>query len=132
MEPFVIIIIIVVVCIFALFVILSLLCRVGSARPASGGGGFVHPNNHHFHGGMMMGGIIGGTDGSASKEQFHQFFGAFGEIVDFYVSRKARCETSAHFAFVRYRQADESQNAIHEVDGKDVGIHKLVVSKARP
>ncbi|CAO2834919.1 unnamed protein product [Amaranthus hypochondriacus] len=84
-----------------------------------------------LHGGKYVTIFMDGVSSSATKKDIKDLCEDCGQVVDIYISRKARKNTKWAFGFVRFSNGDGALKAISNLDGKIFMGLKLKVSKAR-
>lgn len=75
---------------------------------------------------------VGNLNYSVSEEELSQVFGEFGEVTSVKIIADKYSGRSKGFGFVEMAKDDEGQNAIKELDGKDVKGRNIKVNEARP
>lgn len=75
---------------------------------------------------------VGNLPFSASEEEIHSAFGAFGEVTDVRIITDKFSGRSRGFAFVEMSDDKAAETAIESMNGKDLGGRNLIVNEARP
>ena len=75
--------------------------------------------------------FIGNLNWSLAEGDIQSLFEPFGEVKSVALIKDKMTKKSKGFAFVEMDDAD-AQNAISELNGKDIKGRKLVVNEARP
>ncbi len=70
--------------------------------------------------------FIGNVNYDTSIEKLVELFSAYGKVVDSYKPQ------GKGFAFITFETAESAQQAIEEMNGKEVDGRELVVNLARP
>lgn len=75
---------------------------------------------------------VGGISYDATDADLKDFFSAAGNVVSASIIMDRMSGRSKGFGFVEMSSADEAQNAISQLDGKDMMGRSIKVSEARP
>lgn len=75
---------------------------------------------------------VGGISYDASDADLKDFFSPAGNVVSATIIMDRMSGRSKGFGFVEMSSADEAQNAISMLDGKDMMGRSIKVSEARP
>lgn len=81
---------------------------------------------------MAMKLYVGGLDYSINDKELEEFFSAQGKVVSATVIKDKFSGQSKGFGFVEMNDIKEGQNAINELNGKELGGRSITVSQARP
>lgn len=76
--------------------------------------------------------FVGGLTYSKTNDDLQNMFAAFGTVQSAQIITDKFTNQSKGFGFVEMANDDEAQNAIRELDGKDVDGRRLGVSVAKP
>eukprot|EP00252_Welwitschia_mirabilis_P023016 TRINITY_DN639_c0_g1_i5.p2 TRINITY_DN639_c0_g1~~TRINITY_DN639_c0_g1_i5.p2 ORF type:complete len:102 (+),score=27.03 TRINITY_DN639_c0_g1_i5:253-558(+) len=66
-----------------------------------------------------------------TADDLFPLFDRYGKVVDIFIPRDKRTGESRGFAFVRYKYADEAQEAIDRLDGRNVDGRNIMVQFAK-
>ncbi|XP_074331122.1 serine/arginine-rich splicing factor SC35-like isoform X3 [Apium graveolens] len=66
-----------------------------------------------------------------SADDLFPLFDKYGKVVDIFIPRDRRTGESRGFAFVRYKYADEAQEAVDKLDGRVVDGREIAVQFAK-
>lgn len=66
-----------------------------------------------------------------SADDLFPLFDKYGKVVDIFIPRDRRTGESRGFAFVRYKYADEAQEAVDKLDGRTVDGREITVQFAK-
>lgn len=66
-----------------------------------------------------------------SADDLFPLFDKYGKVVDIFIPRDRRTGESRGFAFVRYKYADEAQEAVDKLDGRTVDGREIAVQFAK-
>ena len=75
---------------------------------------------------------IGNISYSVDEQELGQIFGEYGEVSSAKIIIDRVTGRSKGFGFVEMPNGDEGQQAIDNLEGKEVGGRKLRVNEARP
>ncbi len=75
---------------------------------------------------------VGNIPFSMSAEDLKQEFSTAGEVSDVFIPRDRNTGRPRGFAFITMADEEAGNKAISELNGKDLGGRKIVVSEARP
>jgi len=75
---------------------------------------------------------IGNISYSVDEQELGQIFGEYGEVSSAKIIIDRVTGRSKGFGFVEMPNSDEGQQAIDNLEGKEVGGRKLRVNEARP
>ena len=75
--------------------------------------------------------FVNGLPWEMTWRWLQQIFKGEGEVIDIYVSRKARWFNICKFGFVRFKMLDEAMKAVRNLDGVMIRGRRLKVSFAR-
>ena len=75
---------------------------------------------------------VGGISYDATDADLKDFFASAGNVVSASIIMDRMSGRSKGFGFVEMSSADEAQNAISTLDGKDMMGRSIKVSEARP
>jgi RNA recognition motif-containing protein len=75
---------------------------------------------------------VGNLAYNATDEELRSAFEAFGQVTSVKIVRDRETGRSRGFAFVEMEDGEGAQNAVAELNGKDVKGRNLVVNEARP
>jgi len=81
---------------------------------------------------MSMKLYVGGLAYSTTEDELKALFGALGEITSVAIIKDRDSHQSKGFGFVEMAEVKDGQNAIKELNGKEVGGRSIVVNQARP
>ncbi len=81
---------------------------------------------------MAMKLFIGGLAYSVTDEELNEFFKAEGKVVSATVIKDKFSGQSKGFGFVEMEDLKEAQNAINNLDGKELNGRTITVNQARP
>ena len=69
---------------------------------------------------------------NATEEELRSAFEAFGQVTSVKIVRDRDSGRSRGFAFVEMEDGEGAQNAVAQMNGRDLGGRNLVVNEARP
>lgn len=75
---------------------------------------------------------IGNLSQQVSEQQLEELFKAYGSVTSVKIIRDMFTGESKGFAFVEMKEKAAAENAIKELNTKEVGGKKIVVNEARP
>ncbi len=75
---------------------------------------------------------VGNLAYNATDEELRSAFEAFGQVTSVKIVRDRDTGRSRGFAFVEMEDGEGAQNAVAEMNGKDLKGRNLVVNEARP
>ena len=75
---------------------------------------------------------VGNLSYSTTESNLSELFGALGEVVSVNLITDRMSGRSKGFAFVEMAQEDAAQEAIKQLDGKDLDGRAIKVAEARP
>jgi RNA recognition motif-containing protein len=75
---------------------------------------------------------VGNLSYSTTEGNLAELFGALGEVVSVNLITDRMTGRSKGFAFVEMAEYDAAQEAINQLDGKDVDGRSIKVAEARP
>jgi len=75
---------------------------------------------------------VGNLAYNATEEELRTSFSAFGPVTSVKIVRDRDSGRSRGFAFVEMEDGEGAQNAVAQMNGKDVNGRNLVVNEARP
>lgn len=75
---------------------------------------------------------VGGLAYSVTDQELNDFFATVGTVVSAVVIKDKMSGNSKGFGFVEYEDLKEGQNAIKELNGKELNGRAIVVNEARP
>lgn len=81
---------------------------------------------------MAMKLFVGSLAYSVTDEELEQFFAEQGKVLSAVVIKDRDTGRSKGFGFVEMEDDEAAQNAIKELDGKDLGGRTIAVNQARP
>ncbi len=81
---------------------------------------------------MAMKLYVGGLAYSVTEKQLEELFATLGTVVSAVVIKDRDSGQSKGFGFVEMSDVKEGQNAIKELNGKDLGGRSIMVNEARP
>ena len=81
---------------------------------------------------MAMKLYVGGLAYSTSDKELEELFATQGKVVSAVVIKDRDTGQSKGFGFVEMEDVKEGQNAIKELNGKEVGGRSIMVNQARP
>jgi RNA recognition motif-containing protein len=81
---------------------------------------------------MAMKLYVGGLAYSTNDQELEQLFAQFGKVSSAVVIMDRDTGRSKGFGFVEMDDIKEAQNAMKELDGKEVSGRKITVNQARP
>lgn len=81
---------------------------------------------------MSMKLYVGGLAFSVTEQELETAFAEIGKVTSAVVIKDRDSGQSKGFGFVEMDDVKESQNAIKEMNGKDIGGRTIVVNQARP
>ncbi len=76
--------------------------------------------------------FVGSLSYSVNDDQLQDAFAACGTVVSAKVIMDRETGRSKGFGFVEMSSEEEAQNAIKQMNGKDIGGRPVTVSEARP
>jgi len=76
--------------------------------------------------------FVGNLPYTTTNEELGEFFAQYGEVLSAAVIMDRATGRSKGFGFVEMDDIKEGQNAIKELNGKDVSGRSIVVNQARP
>ncbi|MBN1169940.1 RNA-binding protein [Candidatus Micrarchaeota archaeon] len=75
---------------------------------------------------------VGNIPYEMSGEDIKREFSEYGEVSDVFIVKDKNTGRPRGFAFVTFTDGEEADRAVAEMNGKEVGGRKIVVSEARP
>ncbi|HUC95798.1 MAG TPA: RNA-binding protein [Candidatus Saccharimonadia bacterium] len=75
---------------------------------------------------------VGGLAYSVTEKELEDFFAAVGKVVSAVIIKDRDSGQSKGFGFVEMAEDTEAQNAIKDLNGKDLGGRTIIVNEARP
>lgn len=81
---------------------------------------------------MAMKLYVGGLAYSTTEEELGKLFSEQGKVLNVAIIKDRDTGQSKGFGFVEMEDIKEAQNAIKELNGKEVGGRTIVVNQARP
>ena len=75
---------------------------------------------------------VGNLAYNATEEELRSAFEAFGQVTSVKIVRDRDSGRSRGFAFVEMEDGEGAQNAVAQMNGRDLGGRNLVVNEARP
>lgn len=75
---------------------------------------------------------VGGLAYSVTEKELEELFAAQGKVVSAVVIKDRDSGQSKGFGFVEMEDAKEAENAIKELNGKEVSGRSIMVNEARP
>jgi cold-inducible RNA-binding protein len=81
---------------------------------------------------MSMKLYVGGLPYSVTEKELEEMFAAQGTVVSAVIIKDRDSGQSKGFGFVEMSDVKEGQNAIKELNGKDMNGRALMVNQARP
>ncbi len=75
---------------------------------------------------------VGGLAYSVADKELEELFAAQGKVVSAVVIKDRDSGQSKGFGFVEMEDEKEAQNAIKELNGKEVSGRTIIVNEARP
>lgn len=75
---------------------------------------------------------VGNLSYNLQEEELKQAFAAFGEVASVKIITDKYTDRSKGFGFVEMPNDEEANNAINELNGKDLKGRNLKVNEARP
>ena len=75
---------------------------------------------------------VGNIPYEMSGEDIKKEFSDYGEVSDVFIVKDRRTGRPRGFAFVTFAEGDAADRAVAEMNGKEIGGRKIVVSEARP
>lgn len=81
---------------------------------------------------MAMKLYVGGLAYSVSDKELEELFAQEGQVVSAVVIKDRDSGQSKGFGFVEMADIKEGQNAVKNLNGKDLGGRTIVVNEARP
>jgi cold-inducible RNA-binding protein len=81
---------------------------------------------------MAMKLYVGGLAYSTTDKELEDFFATQGNVVSAVIIKDRDSGQSKGFGFVEMEDLKEGQNAIKELNGKELGGRAIVVNQARP
>lgn len=76
--------------------------------------------------------FVGSLSRDVSGDDLKEVFSAYGELVSCAVIFDRETRTSKGFGFVEFKDADAAQNAMKELNQKEIKGRAIVVNEARP
>lgn len=76
--------------------------------------------------------FVGGISWNLKEEDLKNAFAEIGEVVEAVIITDRATGRSKGFGFVTMKTAEEAQNAIAELNGKELDGKALTVNEARP
>lgn len=81
---------------------------------------------------MAMKLYVGGLAYSVTSKELEEVFAQYGKIVNASVVNDRETGRSKGFGFVEIEDIKDGQNAIKELNGKEIAGRAIVVNQARP
>lgn len=81
---------------------------------------------------MAMKLYVGGLPYSVTEKELEELFATYGKVVSAAIIKDRDSGQSKGFGFVEIEDLKDGQNAINELDGKEMGGRKIMVNQARP
>lgn len=81
---------------------------------------------------MAMKLYVGGLAYSTTEQELEDFFATQGKVASVAIIKDRDSGQSKGFGFVEMEDLKEGQNAIKELNGKELGGRTLTVNQARP
>ena len=81
---------------------------------------------------MSMKLYVGGLAYSVTEKELEELFATYGKVTSVAVIKDRDSGQSKGFGFVEMDDSAEAQNAIKELNGKDLSGRAIVVNQARP
>lgn len=81
---------------------------------------------------MAMKLYVGGLSYSITDKELEDFFAAEGKVVSAQIIKDRGTGQSKGFGFVEMEDVKEGQNAIKNLNGKELGGRAIMVNQARP
>jgi RNA recognition motif-containing protein len=81
---------------------------------------------------MAMKLYVGGLAYSTTEKELEELFAAQGAVVSVAVIKDRDSGQSKGFGFVEMADVKDGQNAIKELNGKELGGRTIIVNEARP
>lgn len=81
---------------------------------------------------MAMKIYVGGLAYSVTEKELNELFAQYGKVESAVVIKDRDTSQSKGFGFVEMAELKEAQNAIKELNGKEVSGRSIVVNQARP
>jgi len=75
---------------------------------------------------------VGNLPKSTDEDAVRKLFEAYGEVTEVKLIRDNYTKELRGFGFVEMPAKADAQNAIKEIDGKEIDGRKLIVNEARP
>lgn len=75
---------------------------------------------------------VGNIPYEMSGEDIKKEFSEYGEVSDVFIVKDRNTGRPRGFAFVTFAEGEDADRAVAEMNGKEVGGRKIVVSEARP
>ncbi len=75
---------------------------------------------------------VGRLNPSATEETLREMFEVYGQVTSIKLIKDKFTGNPRGFGFVEMPNADEAQNAIAELNGKEMGGSRIIVNEARP
>lgn len=75
---------------------------------------------------------VGRLNPSATEETLREMFEPYGQVTSIKLIKDKFTGNPRGFGFVEMPSADEAQQAIAELNGKEVGGSRIIVNEARP
>lgn len=76
--------------------------------------------------------FIGNLDYGVAEDDLREMFASYGDIASAFVIKDKMSGRSKGFGFVELEDADSAQNAIKDLNGKEINGRAIVVNEARP
>jgi len=80
---------------------------------------------------MAMKLYVGGLAYATTEKELEELFATYGAVTSVVIIKDRDSGQSKGFGFVEMADVKDGQNAIKEIDGKEVGGRKLNVNQAR-
>lgn len=81
---------------------------------------------------MAMKLYVGGLAYSVTDQELETLFAEYGKVVSAVVIKDRDTSQSKGFGFVEMEDIKEGQNAIKEMNGKEISGRSIMVNQARP
>ncbi len=81
---------------------------------------------------MAMKLYVGGLAYSVTDQELETLFAEYGKVVSAVVIKDRDTSQSKGFGFVEMEDVKEGQNAIKEMNGKEISGRSIMVNQARP
>lgn len=75
---------------------------------------------------------VGGLAYATTEKELEEFFTTQGKVISATIIKDKFSGQSKGFGFVEMEEIKEGQNAIKELNGKELGGRSLIVNQARP